>query len=200
MSGPRVWAGGSTVYTQGETVISSLDWMDYRKIATSGTDTLDPADDIVKYVSANYRRITAIPALNINNANNVIGIFANGSTLVAPGTIALGARTEILTSTGRGIFNFLGMQKNTLSGGRIEIIVDGRAIFDQSLGSASTEVQILIGIPAGQTVSSTYYPAYNAIPDTEGIPFFRSFRVFYTPAGQATNANSRLAYMTKAMT
>lgn len=103
----RVWQSGMTV-TQGERVISSLDWEEYRRIAATGGGTTDPADDLTNYNALTYRRVTGLgsPPTLVNNAQP--GNFANGATKVLVGALAAGVRTEIFLQLDVARWHFLG--------------------------------------------------------------------------------------------
>lgn len=188
----RVWQSGMTV-TQGERVISPLDWEEYRRIAATGGGTTDPADDLTNYNALTYRRVTGLgsPPTLVNNAQ--AGNFANGATKVLVGVLAAGVRTEIFSATGRGSLAFLGFLKAATGGGRFELEVDGRAVFDDSIQSASSEVTIFVGAPGSG--GSGPLPAFSAIAADVGVQFRRSVRIHYTPAGAVTTNNTTLAYL-----
>lgn len=190
----RVWASGMTV-AQGERVISPLDWEEYRRIAATGSGTTDPADDLTNYIALTYRRVTALGQISAitNNANPAF--FAQGATKVAPGVIAVGTRAEIFSAAGRGSLAYLGFMKATTGGGRLEIVVDGRAIFDDSVSQAASDVHIFMGAPGLGVWGGVNNPAQVALPADVGVQFRRTVRLYYTPTSTATVANTTLAYI-----
>lgn len=193
----RVWQSGMTV-AQGEKVISPSDWDEYRRTAATGGGTTDPADDIANYNALTYTRITGIGASASFSNNGSIGAanFANGATRVSTGAIVAGVRTEILNASGRGVLGYLGFTKASSGGGRFEVLVDGRAVFDASIQAVSTDCNVLIGsMGSGAATGSTIYPAYVAVPMDMGVQFRRSLRIWYTPATNPAVANTTLAYI-----
>ncbi|MGE8400028.1 MAG: hypothetical protein ACN6PP_00480 [Delftia tsuruhatensis] len=192
----RVWASGMTV-AQGERVISPLDWEEYRRTTTSGSGTTDPADDLTNYIALTYTRVTALGLSTTisNNGNANPQFFANGAVKALPGVIAVGARVEIFSASGRGVLAFLGFMKTTTGGGRFEVFIDGRSVFDSTIQSAAADVNSFVGALGAGAVSTSTFPAYTALPSDAGLPFRRSVSVIYTPAGTATVANTTLAYI-----
>jgi hypothetical protein len=192
----RVWQSGMTV-AQGERVISPLDWEEYRRITATGSGTTDPADDLTNYIALTYTRVTALGLSTTisNNGNSAPQLFANGAVKVLPGVIAVGARVEIFSASGRGVLAFLGFMKTTSGGGRFEVFVDGRRVFDSTIQSAGGDVNAFIGALGAGAVSTTTFPAYTAIPSDAGLQFRRSLSVIYTPTVVATVANTTLAYI-----
>ncbi len=190
----RVWQSGMTV-TQGERVISPLDWEEYRRISATGGGTTDPADDLTNYNALTYRRVTALgPISAITNHSNPV-FFAQGATKAAPGVIAVGTRAEIFSATGRGALAYLGFMKATTGGGRLEIVVDGRAVFDDPVPQGAADVHIFIGAPGMAVGGSANNPAQVALPMDVGVQFRRTVRIYYTPTTTATVANTTLAYI-----
>ncbi|WP_157158281.1 hypothetical protein [Delftia sp. Cs1-4] len=176
-----------------------MDWEEYRRIAATGSGTTDPADDLTNYIAMTYTRVTAL-GLSItisNNGNAGPQFFANGALKDLPGAIAVGARVEIFSASGRGVLAFLGFMKTTTGAGRFEVVVDGRRVFDSTIQSAAADVNVFVGAPGAVAVSTTTFPAYTAIPSDAGLPFRRSVSIIYTPAGTATVANTTLAYILK---
>lgn len=194
----RIWQAG-VLHFKGETVRSSLDFELYTRIADTGTDTVDPADDLTKYVATSYVRMTGLSVtaaihtqLSASAAN-----FANGATKLSVGAITVGTRTEVLSVTGKGAIGYLGFLKATANGGRIELAIDGRGLIDVTAGSLATDALVVLGSSGFGIVSANNYYAYNAIAGSY-VEFKRSLSVHYTPAGTATSLNSTLAYMLRA--
>lgn len=196
----RVWQSGMTV-AQGERVISPLDWEEYRRTAATGGGAVDPADDIANYQSVTYPRVTSLggsASIASNNSGNT-SLFANGAIKITPATISVGTRTEIFSATGRGYVGYLGFQKANTGGGRFEVLADDRSIFDASIQTLNNEFNIIIGASGSGGTSTTSFAGYVALPESPGIPFRRSFRVFYTPVGASTNTSTVLAYILRAV-
>ena len=191
------WASGMVVET-GEKVLSPLDKEVYRRVTATGGGAVDPADDIVNYNAASYERVTSLPApTSINNGAATTADFANGSTKVHPAAFFIGARTKILGLTGRGVLAYLGWQKATPGGGRFELIVDGRSIFDGSIQSAANDTTIFVGSASvGVLAGPAYRPSYYAVPGP-GIEYRRSVAVWFTPAAGGTGTDTTLGYITR---
>lgn len=191
------WESGMVVET-GEKVLSPLDKEVYRRVTATGGGAVDPADDIVNYNAASYERVTSIPApTSISNGAATPADFANGSTKVLPGVIALGTRKLILALTGRGLLTYLGWQKAASGGGRFELIVDGRSIFDGSIQAAANDTTIFVGSASiGVLAGPVYRPSYYAVPGP-GIEYRRSVAVWFTPAGGGTVSNTTLGHITR---
>ena len=188
----RIWTSGMTV-AQGERVISALDWEEYRRIAATGGGTTDPADDLTNYNALTYRRVTGLGVQTSLVSSGQSTNFANGATRVLIGIVAVGVRVEIFSATGRGSLAFLGFLKSANGGGRFELEVDGRVVFDDSIQSGSSDVTIFVGAPGSG--GSGPSPAFSAIAADVGVQFRRSVRIHYTPAGSATTGNATLAYI-----
>jgi len=191
----RTWASGMTV-RQWEVVVSPTDGEEYRRTASTGGGTTDPADDTTNYVADSYTRVTALPGgiTPYSQAAASGANFANGAVKVATGVIAAGARTQILSVSGRGLICYLGFMKGAANGGRLEVAIDGRSVFDASIQSANSDANVLIG-SAGPGGSSFGYAAYYALPEP-GIEVKRSLVVHYTPTTTATHAsNTVLAHI-----
>lgn len=194
----RVWQSGMTV-AQGERVISSLDWEEYRRIAATGGGATDPADDLTNYIALTYSRITSLGvSTSLTNSSSILQ-FSNGATKVVPPTIAAGVRTELLNATGRGALAFLAFKKGESGGGRFEVLVDGRSVFDASIQSSASDANILVGATSGIYSGGVAFPAYSAIPADFGLQFRRSAIVYYTPSGASTSVNTVLGYVLRAL-
>lgn len=191
------WASGMVVET-GEKVLSPLDKEVYRRVTATGGGAVDPADDVVNYNAVSYERVTSIPApTSISNGVATSADFANGSTKVNPAIISVGTRTKLLELTGRGVLAYLGWQKAVSGGGRFELIVDGRAIFDGSIQAAANDTTIFVGSAnVGVLSGPAYRPAYYAVP-SPGIDYRRSVVVWFTPAVGGTGSNTTLGYITR---
>lgn len=191
------WQSGVTVES-GEKVLSPLDKEVYRRVTATGAGAVDPADDIVNYRAVSYERVTSLVApSNISNGAATSADFANGATKVLPGVISLGVRSQLLSITGRGVLAYLGWQKANSGGGRFELVVDGRTVFDASIQSAANDTTILVGAAGiGVITGPAYRPSYYAVPCAD-VNFRRSVAVWFTPAVGTTNAQSTLGHITR---
>lgn len=198
MSNFTQFIGGGSVklWSSGETVLkwdyrkSPIDGEIYQRITATGSGTTDPADDVTNYVAVTYPRATARPATSTREiATNSNGIIA--SVYVTVAAISAGVRTKILAATGRGSCSFLAWQANMgTANGRLEIVVDGRTIYDatQTMGAAPTHqwCQIPVGslINAGAATFN-----FLAIPDGAPLVFRRTFDVWFTPSATTSAGN-----------
>ena len=180
--GKRTWTSGMTV-KKNEVVKSPADNEDYERITATGGGTTDPADDITNYVARSYVRTASLPTPRIFASSNgaVSGLGLTTSTLTA---LALNTRTSFLTVTGRGCISALGVSRGGTAGGlRVEILVDGRAAFDQVVTYASSlNAHAYLG-HFGPITASGYPDTFTA--SSNGIVFVRSFQVFLTPTNAA---------------
>jgi len=197
MGAATPWQPGALV-SQWEYKISPLDSETYQRVTASGSGATDPANDTTNYRARSYERVTALPnsATYMTQAAAGAANFGNGAVKVTPGAIAAGARTEILSLSGRGLLCFLGFMKGVANGGRLEVILDGRTVFDNSIQSATTDASVLIGScsPGGASMA---YPAYFALPEP-GVKFLRTLSVWYTPTTTATTSSAVLAHIVRA--
>lgn len=174
----RTWASGMTV-RKNEIVKSPADNEDYERITATGGGTTDPADDTTNYVARSYVRTAALAAPRPTNTNSgvVTGLKLTTSTLAS---LALDTRTSFLNITGRGYIGTLAISRGGTTGGlRVEILVDGRAVFDQVvIYSYISQMYIYLGHIG--PVTASYYPD-TVSASAKGIGFVRSFQVFLTP-------------------
>ena len=184
----RIWSSGMTV-NKYETVISPLDGQVYQRITATGAGMTDPADDTTNYVGWSFERVLGIAETTLSGTNSV-SYFANGATKVSINGIAIGVRKQVFSASGRGLLQFLGILKGNYNGGRLEVLLDGRVVFDAQIQMNSNDTTVLVG----GFFSSGSYPMFYATPEA-GVKFFRSVAVYYTPVVYATNPNSTLAYI-----
>lgn len=191
----RTWQAGASI-AQYEAVVSPADGETYRRMAATGTDTVDPADDVTKYIALSYDRVLTVPpnAL-INNGAATPASFANGASKVSVSG-GVGTRVEALSLSGRGSVRYLGFLKAQTGGYRTELEIDGRVVLDQNvtIASSSAEVMVWAGAPlaagtnlAGVAIASSDYA------------FRRSMKVYLTAVTSAFVANSTLAHVTTAI-
>lgn len=198
-SAPSIWVSGEAV-EQWAYRRSPLDGEVYQRKTATGSGTTDPADDTTNYNAVSYRRSAALPVVPTFVSSSASGAIAL-CTEVAVAAIAAGVRTKILAATGRGSCNFLGWLPHMTTTGntcRIEVIADGRAVYDatQSVGStgAAFPVQIPVGGLSQRAIDANYY---TAVPDPAPIVFRRSLDVWVTPSAVTSGTNSRLLHQVK---
>lgn len=193
-SGANLWISGVPVPQWG-LVISPLDGEVYRRTTATGAGTVDPANDVTNYMAASYRRVTALTTYaELNNLLLTADSFANGATKLNM-NIAVNVRTSLLNVTGRGVAQYLGVLKAATGGGRLEVLIDGRSIFDRTVGTTSLNYAAIVVGSAINWVnnSNQNMAAYTALPEV-GVEFKRSLQVFYTPLTSATTTGT-FAYM-----
>ena len=192
--GASLWISGVAVPQWG-LVVSPLDGEVYRRTTATGAGTVDPANDVTNYFAASYRRVTALTTYaELNNAHGATDYFANGATKLNM-NIAVNTRTSLLNVTGRGVAQYLGVLKAMTGGGRLEVLIDGRTIFNKTVGATGgTYAAIVVGSSINW-VNSGYnnLAAFTALPEA-GVEFKRSLQVFYTPLTAATTTGT-FAYM-----
>ena len=194
------WVSGEIV-NKWDARVSQLDGETYQRTAASGSGTTDPADDNTNYVAKSYRRTSSLPNKpGVENNSNSATQFAVNAIKTAINGITAGTRTKILDISGRGTVLFLALMKADVNGGRIEVIVDGITIFDNTAATPTgSTANLLIGSPgSGDPGTGTVRPFAYAIPESAGVEFRRTFVVWYTPATTATGANAALAYEVRA--
>lgn len=172
---PRVWAAGVS-YALGEVVTSPLDWEDYRRIAATGTDTVDPADDTTKYRAKSYTRVVEIAPPNL--ATGITTTMPSVSSTAAY-SVAATTRTNVFSASGKGycsLFTFVPAAAFQV-GVRFEIEIDGRTVLNFVITTQANGAVPLIS--AGPTAAS--YGASDGIP----IEFRRTMNVFVTTAAAA---------------
>lgn len=189
----QIWSS-SLVVTKGQIVQSPADLSFYKRTAATGSSATDPADDLVNYVAEDYYRVGTLSDKGLLYSTTVPTYYAVNTTRVAP-TIAAGVRGLLFSATGRGALYFLGAARQVSATGnfRIEVIVDGRTIFDKSANPTGTSWTI-IGSTVPGIIASTNYNDTNAILDSAPVEFRRSISVYVTPTGTPAGVNDVFAY------
>ncbi len=185
----KLWATGAVI-DQGALVISPADRETYRRTSATGAAATDPADDTANYAAVSYSRVTALPnpgaTYAIPTADQVRGVAKTAQV-----NVAAGARTLVLSVSGRGQLLHVGAFRDAPSadrGARIEIQIDGRKVYEwEGYGSSphyTTHHGSVNRIAAGDFVT---------LMATHGSPaaFRRSLAVYLTPtyADWAASAN-----------
>lgn len=142
----ELWSTSATI-EQGGLVISPLDKEVYRRVAATGTSSTDPADDTANYVAASYTRTTAVPIGY--TMPQVYPDQVRGITKTAQTNIAQGARTQVLSVSGRGQLlhagNYRQANSGETAGSRLEIWADGRKIGDWEATAAGAHYVTHLG-------------------------------------------------------
>lgn len=188
---PPPWAA-SVEIAKGQWLTSPADNEIYQRIAATGTDTTDPADDLVKYVARSYERTAAIVGAAIEtNAGSGFGNVGNGATKSSLAAIGVGARTNILSVSGRGSCDYLMFFKATTGTTLVEVFVDGRSVFGREDTYNATTGLVVIGQFETGAGSARLAAARFA---SLAIEFRRSLDVYITNTATASTTNAGLAY------
>ena len=116
---------------------------------------------------------------------SVLGVSAFGAAPACHATTVLGAttlngvRTRLLSVQDRGAVRFFGIEGTGVST-RVEILIDGVRVVDQTFTATSTNTFLSIGFGGGGATPI-------AIPDY--VPFDTSFEAFITVGGSAGASN-----------
>lgn len=189
---PPPWVSGAAQQPAGQWVTSPADKEIYQRIAATNSSTTDPADDTTNYVARSYVRTAAIVGGGLISG---VGAFTNigfGSTKTNLAAIGVGTRTNILSVTGRGGIDYFAFFKGAAGTTRIEIIVDGRTVFDQT--NTFTTTNALLALGEIRPDSSGTFTLYAATFDAQGIKFRRSLEVFLTNTATASTTSAGIAY------
>lgn len=188
---PPLWVSGATI-ARGQWVTSPADDEIYQRITAAGGGTTDPADDITNYVARSYVRTAALPA------TAYVGYLTafHNQVSVSPAEIALNARTLVLSITGRGSLGALQFKKGAGGSLRIEIICDGRSVYDQTRSTvATTHSFVAVGVLS--SIESTGCLSEILGPIPEPMQFRRSLQVFVTPTVSSGTSAPTLAYIVR---
>lgn len=190
-----LWYSGMTVQ-KWQTVRSPADGELYTRSAATGTGATDPADDVTNYFAASFRRSAPITGFVPRILTSMsLSSYAQGATKVAP-TINAGVRTLLLSATGRGNISFFGFFKTIAAALnlRVEIIADGRAIFDNTIAFPAS-ANCLCTIFGMSTARADGIQEAYAWPDAFPIEFRRSLSVYLTPSAALTTNDTSLYLM-----
>lgn len=190
-TGAKLWASGKT-YKQFAYVISPADGEIYIRKTATGSGTTDPADDTTNYRPVSYTRTLALPSADMIACGATTSTFI-GATKNVVGALAVGARTNVLSVTGKGAIDYLAYHKSAAGSARVEIIVDGIVLLDRTDSGYGTSIALLaIGqVSAGSTASN---PLAEARRDASGVQFRRSLNVWVTNTVTAGGTAAVVAY------
>lgn len=186
-----LWVSGATI-PQWQSVTSPADGEVYRRITATGGGTTDPADDMTNYAAVSYERTAALPDGTLLGGASGLVNTGIGATQAALAAIGVSARTSILSVTGRGCIDYFAFIKAAAGTTRIEIICDGRTIFDRSATYTTTTALLVIGQPGlnGDGTISFYVAGF----DPKGVEFRRSLQVYLTNTATASTTSAGIAY------
>lgn len=189
-TGAKLWVSGKT-YKQFAYVISPADEEIYVRKTALGSGTTDPADDNTNYRPVSYTRTLALPSSDMvsNAASNPANCFIGAARNVV-GALAVGARTNVLTVSGRGAIDYLAYHKSATGSARVELIVDGIVVMDRTDATYGSTI-VLLAI--GQASSATNTLA-EAKFDASGVQFRRSLSVWVTNTATVGAASATVAY------
>ena len=188
----RTWASGMTV-RKNEIVKSPADNEDYERITATGAGTTDPADDTTNYVARSYVRTLALPAVSQMFPSGLM----LGAITTTVGAISTNVRTSALNITGRGALSYLGFMKDVNgSGSRVEIICDGRNIYNVagSISSGPGYLMLVLGSPIADPAASGI-TGLVAVESTAPVQFRRSLQIYVTALGAPAAGTSKLGYI-----
>ena len=188
-TGVKPWVSGKT-YKRRQYVISTLDDEVYIRKTADGSGTTDPADDTTNYRPVSYTRTLALPNADIVPAGSVSAMFVGGTKNVV-GALAVGARTNVLSVTGRGAIDYLAYHKNAVGSARVEIIVDGITVMDRTDSTYGTTNALLA---VGQPIDGSSSSVAGVRVDPNGVQFRRSLNVWITNTATAGAVSATVAY------
>lgn len=143
---PALWVSGATV-AQRQLVLSPADDEIYRRKTASGSGTTDPADDLTNYVGVSlYRSPAIVNAWSSGAPASLIGSLGGVPSANIP-VISAGVRTLAYSATGKGTLTHLALTASSPSSStnvRLELIVDGRTIFDATNTYANSTIRSVI--------------------------------------------------------
>ena len=201
-SGRSIWSSGDTVL-QWQEVRSPLDGEVYMRRTTTGGGTVDPADDLTNYSSVSYNRTPTLSSELIGPSTSTWGMqaayFAMGAIKPTFPAAATGVRTLVLSLTGRGRVDFIGMWRALPGDARFEIVVDGRTILNKVTKYTGQCGAVYFGAAAGGYFASTNTALTTIIPDHTGIQFRRTLRIYVTPVTEVLTGSDYLAYVLRSV-
>ena len=186
---------GMTV-NQWQDVISPADGETYRRKTATGSGTTDPSDDRTNYLPVSFDRVVS----QYRRVTSGTGVFMDrgGSAGTSLPAMSIGARTSLLSVSGKGEVNFLSVQNSSTTFGgtqRLEVIVDGVSIFDASAALGGAVYTYLIPIGGFAPIETGATPNGNEVFDR--VRFSKSLQVFLTASGAAITSNLTLRALYK---
>lgn len=189
-----LWYSGMEVQ-RWQTVRSPADGELYTCTAATGAGATDPADDTTNYVAISYRRTLSIANVSPRSSLNASTLFASNIPKTSPPSIGAGVRTLIFSASGRGVLGFFGFVAEGTATWRVEIIIDGRTVHDNSLSIGTGNIYMPVGRTVfTKTAASVEATDGTAFADAYSPEFRRSVAVYVTPATARTGAE-KFAYL-----
>lgn len=193
-SGAPLWSSGMTV-AKWQEVRSPLDGEVYRRKTATGGGTTDPAADLTNYVAVSYQRQTAITnAWSGGGAAMSGGVYyppLSTNVMVSSPALSAGVRQVVLSVSGSGTLQVAGV--HIPPGGasavnvRLEVIVDGRPIFDATNNFAYSSSLSYFVFAAGWMVFDQQNANYIIMPSA--FEFVRTLEIAVTASlARAANA------------
>ena len=188
---PTLWVSRMVV-AKGAFVQSPLDFEIYCRKTATGGGTTDPADDTTNYFAVSFERPGSIVNRWSAGAAADQYSYSEFETTSSNLTLSAAARTQVLSLSGKGAVTTIGIVQNQISQARtvrLELIVDGRTIFDATNAYASvTESQYVfaVGFPIRDPGGST--ARVDSIREQK-ICFARSATVWVTSSVAASGTN-----------
>ena len=191
-AGTPLWVSGMTV-AKWQEVRSPLDGEVYRR-KTAGAGATDPAADMTNYLAVSYQRPTAI-----TNAWSGGGAAMSGGSYYPPGSgnamvsspaLSAGVRQVVLSVSGKGTLQVAGIHIPPAASGvtiRLEVIVDGRPIFDATNNFAFSGSASYFVFAAGWPIFDPTNGVYIITPSA--FEFVRTLEIAVT-ASAARPANA----------
>jgi hypothetical protein len=111
------------------------------------------------------------------------------------GVITANTRTLALSLAGRGSLDALGFNVTQAGTCRVEVLVDGRSVFDLSrAGNASSGMTWpIVGLQMGATTAMDFLS-----PVSNALEFRRSLQVYFTPNFTTVTARNYIRSLYKA--
>lgn len=162
--GIKPWVSGATIKRYAY-VVSPTDLEVYQRKTATGSGATDPYSDTTNYRPASFDRVSSITnawsagGTSPGSASDFLGYV----TAPTP-AFSAGVRTAVLNISGRSSLRFFAVQAGAAVSGsvRLEILLDGRTVFDvtSSAYTASGNFSIGAGYVAG-ALSSVNIPGFD---------------------------------------
>lgn len=187
---PPLWVSRMVV-AKGAFVQSPTDFEIYCRKTATGGGTVDPADDTTNYFALTFERPGSIVNRWSSGAAADVYSYTEFETTSSNLTLSAGVRTEILSLTGKGALTTIGLlqQQSQIRTVRLEVVVDGRTIFDATnayAAAGTTQYVFAIGTPVRDPGGTTTYT--NTVRPQK-ICFARSAQIWATASVATSGSN-----------
>ncbi len=189
---PPLWVSGAAQQAAWQWVTSPADKEVYQRISATNSSTTDPADDVTNYVARTYERTDAISGIGMLAAAGSINNACQGATKSVFGALGVGARTSVLSVTGRGCLDYLALAKGAGGTMLIEVIVDGRTVLARTDTHSTTLWLLALGMASGNGATTNWFT--EARFDPAGVHFRRSLQVYVTNVATDSAASAGIAH------